>query len=473
MQPEHAALWQKLEAFDIDEADATFPFSRKLAKNNNWPYSFALKAIEEYKRFLFLCVVLPEGASPSPVIDEVWHLHLTYTHNYWTSLCQQTLGRPIHHTPSKGGKTEKQKHEQWYQDTLVQYERIFTTKPPADVWNTGDNHNIILRQSHRLPVALAVLLTLAGLLAITYTSFATLNPYTLTGPEFLEFLAYYMIAVLMMVLVYLYQKKRSVEQMAAALYPADYSLFEATYYTYGYNRATQAALADAIALGHITVTENHQLQYTPQHTVRQHDHNPLLPALRQFEAGSILYKDELETHVFNRSLFWHPGFERIFKQAGYNVFLWCVGIGSILLMLSRMIQGIYHHKPVLFLVVALIVFLLAFGYTLTRNLHTKLIQQAARRLFEENTEIKGFNVKHTYAYPVANKGLTGLEDTAISLMAISALAFYVPEPLPRQSMFGSDSGGSFGCSGSSDSDGGGSGCGGDGGGGGCGGCGGD
>ena len=130
----HDPLWQRLEAFTPDDPDASFPFTKKLARENGWNTAFALAAVEEYKRFAYLCCTLPHGASPSPVVDKVWHLHLCYTVNYWEMFCGKILQTKLHHHPSKGGNAEIQKHHQWLQDTLEHYHKIFKTDPPSDIW---------------------------------------------------------------------------------------------------------------------------------------------------------------------------------------------------------------------------------------------------------------------------------------------------------------------------------------------------
>ncbi|WP_118975543.1 glycine-rich domain-containing protein [Taibaiella koreensis] len=132
---EQLALWQKIAAFRFDEPGASFPFSRKLASENGWTYAFSQEAIEEYRKFIFLCCISPHGASPSKVIDEVWHLHLLYTQNYWQAFCRDTLGQDIHHHPSRGGPEEKEKHEHWQTDTLTLYLRTFGYDAPERFWD--------------------------------------------------------------------------------------------------------------------------------------------------------------------------------------------------------------------------------------------------------------------------------------------------------------------------------------------------
>jgi hypothetical protein len=131
---EQELLWQRIVSFPFDAPDTQLPFSRRLARHNKWDYNFGLKAIEEYRKFIFLCCISPRGASPSKVIDEVWHLHLIYTQSYWEEFCGKTLNRNIHHYPSAGGPHERDKHENWRADTLDLYRSTFHAEPPPEFW---------------------------------------------------------------------------------------------------------------------------------------------------------------------------------------------------------------------------------------------------------------------------------------------------------------------------------------------------
>lgn len=57
MQYEHRELWSKILAFDIDGGPATLTFARRLARENGWTYTYAERVIEEYRKFVFLCMV--------------------------------------------------------------------------------------------------------------------------------------------------------------------------------------------------------------------------------------------------------------------------------------------------------------------------------------------------------------------------------------------------------------------------------
>ena len=75
--------------------------------------------------------------TPSDQVDQVWHLHLLYTRSYWIEFCKNTLGQEIHHGPSKGGKSEKEKFGDWYSKTKELYSKTFDKKPPEDIWPTS------------------------------------------------------------------------------------------------------------------------------------------------------------------------------------------------------------------------------------------------------------------------------------------------------------------------------------------------
>ena len=53
------SLWNRLQEFLLDAPNVDFPFSKKLAKEENWSVDFTKKAIEEYKKFVYLCCTLP------------------------------------------------------------------------------------------------------------------------------------------------------------------------------------------------------------------------------------------------------------------------------------------------------------------------------------------------------------------------------------------------------------------------------
>ncbi len=137
MSPQEIALWDKIQIFPIDDVNASFPFSHRLARENGWKIGYAKRVIEEYKKFIFLCCVSLDGVTPSDPVDQAWHLHLTYTRSYWIELCRDTLGKEVHHNPTKGGKSEAQRFINYYDSTAKLYFEKFGFAPPDDIWHNS------------------------------------------------------------------------------------------------------------------------------------------------------------------------------------------------------------------------------------------------------------------------------------------------------------------------------------------------
>jgi uncharacterized protein (TIGR04222 family) len=200
------ALWQRLVALDLN-GPAALSFSRRLARDNGWPPSFAQRVVLEYKKFVYLAATCGHPVTPSDEVDQAWHLHLVYTRSYWDELCGQVLGFALHHGPTQGGPAEGHKFQDWYAATRRSYEAAFGEAPPLDIWPPArvrfgeapyfrrvNMRGKWLLPKPRLPrwrcprlpagyrpaLALAALLTLAGC-----TARLPLNPFNWHGTEFL------------------------------------------------------------------------------------------------------------------------------------------------------------------------------------------------------------------------------------------------------------------------------------------------
>jgi hypothetical protein len=129
--PELHALWRRIEQHDL-EPDQALDFTRRLARDHAWTLAFARNAIAEYRRFCFLAVASADPVTPSEAVDEVWHLHLTYSRDYWDRWCAGVLCARLHHDPTLGGPDEQAKFRRQYALTLARYEAFFG--PPSAVF---------------------------------------------------------------------------------------------------------------------------------------------------------------------------------------------------------------------------------------------------------------------------------------------------------------------------------------------------
>ncbi len=134
MTTEEKILWTKISSFRLDDENSSFKFSERLSRENGWTISFSKKAIEEYKKFIFLSCITNEGVTPSDQVDQVWHLHLTFTKSYWIDFCKNTLSKEIHHNPTKGGNIEEKKFDDFYTSTLILYKEKFKIDPTNSIW---------------------------------------------------------------------------------------------------------------------------------------------------------------------------------------------------------------------------------------------------------------------------------------------------------------------------------------------------
>jgi len=169
------ALWLALAQYRVGLMDAELGFVARLARENGWTAEFAERVYGEYLRFCFLAMTAGHPVTPSDEVDQVWHLHLTYSRDYWERFCPTVLRAPLHHGPTAGGARERARYFEQYARTLKSYAAVFGS-PPADVWPDARRRffeDPLARRVHPrdgvivsrrvLRAALALLATLAAL----------------------------------------------------------------------------------------------------------------------------------------------------------------------------------------------------------------------------------------------------------------------------------------------------------------------
>jgi uncharacterized protein (TIGR04222 family) len=130
-------LYQRICAYELDDPSHEIGFLAQLMRANGWSRPFALRAIGEYRKFVFLALVADHQVTPSDQVDQVWHLHLLFSEDYWNDFCPRVLGRPLHHQPTRGGKAERDRFHEQYRATIRSYRQSFG-EPPADLWPPVD-----------------------------------------------------------------------------------------------------------------------------------------------------------------------------------------------------------------------------------------------------------------------------------------------------------------------------------------------
>lgn len=362
-------LWINIDSFKLDDEKSVVKFSDKLAKENNWTYAFALRAISEYKRFVYLCCISPTGASPSDLVDTVWHLHLTYTMNYWKDFCPNVLGKELHHFPSKGGIAEKEKHKNWYKETIELYIQTFGEVPPTDIWNLNESTILkskinknqaadYIQNSFAIPSYLWIDLAAISLpflyLTLTQHKF---NPYKLTGEYFLEFYLLLGMSLFALAIYRSIQFRKNYSEQIKDQIPKDLTVFELAYLKNGQQNLVQTAIIDLIENNAVFHEGKGVFKISSANSFNtSKKYNPISNNMVDYEKGHLLeYKDFVNAST-NASIEIDLKLQSIENKISMDnniqYLFYTLGIVGA----ARIAQGIYNDKPVGYLIALLFVF---------------------------------------------------------------------------------------------------------------------
>ncbi len=111
-------------------------FAHKIMIKHRLPRAFTFRAIEEYKKFVYLGVISDFIVTPSKYIDLVWHEHLLFSKAY-REFCDHVLLYQFDHQPELVGTEEQTElYSEQYLKTLELYKEEFGLEPPEDIWGT-------------------------------------------------------------------------------------------------------------------------------------------------------------------------------------------------------------------------------------------------------------------------------------------------------------------------------------------------
>lgn len=487
MNAKHVELLRKLEQFQLDSPEASLPFSARLARENNWTPAYAQRVIAEYKRFAFLAVAAGHPVSPSEDVDQVWHLHLTYSENYWKVFCPEILGQPFHHHPTRGGEAESAKFDDWYARTLESYKAFFNEAPPVDIWPSPEERKkekhlftrvdsvrnwVIPKPQIRFNRAYAIWF---GLTIITVCCSGAMlaqgvNVLDWRGPDFLAFYILFFPVCLALALGVRWMSRIPLAANQHGLPELDgYAL---AYLNGGEMLTVNTAIANLVNQNSIRVDKNkgRLTSVSPQEKLR----HPLERVI--YEAAD--WKDGRPVaHIRSLAAPATTAIAEDLKQRGLVLtdaarrmavlIPLLVAAAGIAVGVIKIAVGLSRDKPVSYLVALCIIFSIISLLTLLRRpLRSRYGDKVLRELQENHAGPRQFG-KQTAGVSMADFA------TMMGLFGFGALAGTELETLRRSLQPPSNSSGGWSSCGSSCGGGGGS-CGGGGGcgGGGCGGCGG-
>lgn len=478
MTPEQLETWNRIEPFEIDELGVPAPFSVRLAKEQGWSQGFTLRAIQEYKRFAFLSAVSATPVTPSKVVDEVWHLHLIYTRNYWEDFCGKALGKRLHHQPGNGLEEDESRFQRQYAETLELY-RSFFGQEPEDCWGTSDEgskpetvqtnktmkaqaftQSLYSKLINAIGPKVGIGL-LASILATTAsaqaggqasTASASLGIFNLPGPDFLRFFAVLSFMCLLGASAARYLLKRTT-------HPADgdarLGLYESAFLSKGMYGVATAAAIKLVEEGKIILSKGGKIEQVMP-AGQEHPIEGRLLRSAQIRIGKKLYECFQDLSGFKETLsasleprgFVLTAQERL-KARVIPAIIMAV---PVLVGIAKIAIGMQRERPVGFLILGcVIVGLIAIGFLCLAPTNTRQGDE-----WVEKARWKQRAASQVGATPEQMALLAGV--VGVAAITSPNYAFY-RQSVASPSSAGGDGGSSCG--------GGGGGCGG----GGCGGCG--
>ena len=476
------ALWDRIRTH-LGPGDGQLDLAANLVHKYRWSRDHAEAAVEEYRRFCFLAAADEAGVTPSAEVDEVWHLHLQHTRDYWERFCPQVLRMPLHHEPGGRSGARDRVFRAQYAETLARYQQIFGP-PPEAFWpgtvarfdapprfRAIDTRRAwVLRRpawtfwsAPRVAVTIATASVLLLALFVSPAAFALpASPLDWDGPSFLKL--YLLLAALALIVGVQIRRGPAgdIGTGGAALSP-----YEAAYLAGGAARVVDAAIAELLAREIATWEPSSQtvqvyltsgLPAPLDAVVRQLHSTPdpkralpmiepaLSPLVQTLRLRGLLLDED-------------AGRERA-RRASLPAFL-TAGLG-----VAKIGAGIWRDRPVGFLILLTLAMFIA-GTVLLRS--PVRVTRAGRRALDRARTDHAAAMRaprpHDLAIAVALLGTTALAGTAY--------AAYHDWRQPAGSDSGSGTSDSGGSSTSSDSSGSSSSCSSDSGGSsGCGGCGG-
>lgn len=422
-------------------------FRQQLGERCGWSAERCARAITEYLRFCAVAAELGGRAVPSQAVDEVWHLHLTWTRDYWDDFCPRRLGLALHHQPATGGSDERERLRLAYADTLHAYARCFGDPDPA--WWPAFAAARPERRWRRLAIAALGLLLPAG----AATAWTSGTPLDWRGPEFLQLYLVLAAACLVFSLGWrLWQRSRP--QVASSPQGQEPPIWQLAYLSGGPRGVVDSAAASLYEAGAIDWDAQRR-----EIVQRKQDppEDPLLRALLPHLAGPSTRLGSAEkSSAIERireqliRMGWWLSADASQRIARISALPWW--LLSVLGLLKIGI-GIARDKPVALLVLLVILSLVA---ALAFQFSRPGISAAGRRALAH------FRGRHAVATRAPRAGQLGLAVALGGTAVLAATGFADYHTLRHPPSSGD-------ASGSSDSSDGGS----DGGGSGCGGCGGD
>jgi len=124
-------------------------FANKIMKKHHLPRAFVFRAIEEYKKFVYLGIISDFIVTPSKYIDLIWHEHLLFSKAY-REFCSDVIHYQFDHQPELVAiEDQTELYTIQYLETLDLYRKEFGMEPPENIWGTPKFNKERIAESKR------------------------------------------------------------------------------------------------------------------------------------------------------------------------------------------------------------------------------------------------------------------------------------------------------------------------------------
>jgi hypothetical protein len=128
------SIWENISAVLGPGNASTKAFANKIMKKHKLPKVFVYRAIEEYKKFIYLGIISDFYVTPSKYIDIIWHEHILFSKGY-RDFCNNVIHYQFDHQPELVATQDQTDiFTAQYEETLELYKTEFGMEPPENIW---------------------------------------------------------------------------------------------------------------------------------------------------------------------------------------------------------------------------------------------------------------------------------------------------------------------------------------------------
>ncbi len=360
----NSQLWENILAYDLDDNSSEYGFLLRLANENYWTKAFTLRAIEEYKKFMYLAATSDFMVSPSEIIDIVWHQHLIFTQSY-QQFCD-ILGKQVQHIPSTHNKEDFKKFKRAKDRTIEEYKENFG-ETPVDIWQFNSMFDSLNLAKAKFKIRAVLVFSILTVVLISIPAYYFLKPLYLSinNPDFIYgYLAIILCGFLTLEIFNRKKLKSITTKFDKSSFIYNLDAYELVYLkTQRIENVVNGVINELVEDGTISVNEDYKINLAKKINLSTIEKRQAVETLK--ETDSINYAYLVRALVIKPAFFNIPNamnaFKKYFNKSKHFAQLFYINFIVLALIIiigfTRVITGVSREKPIV--QVSLVVILLA------------------------------------------------------------------------------------------------------------------